>query len=117
MPRSCEPPQLLLHPTATRVRWYAEPHREYTCRELLADRFINFAMAALAWVGAVTLSYTSWLAGDPWLLQLAFALHGFGMVAMSHSSAVFHYYSFDHGAAARLYCYCLLYTSPSPRDS
>lgn len=104
MPKSAVQPALLDgSPLSSVLNWYPAPCRPYSRRELLADRIVSFSMAAAAWPLAIVLSVHSLLEGDPPLVQLCHLLFGAGLIAMSNCSASFHYWSYDHQRANRLY--------------
>eukprot|EP00930_Biecheleria_cincta_P019821 TRINITY_DN15045_c0_g1_i1.p1 TRINITY_DN15045_c0_g1~~TRINITY_DN15045_c0_g1_i1.p1 ORF type:complete len:365 (-),score=34.51 TRINITY_DN15045_c0_g1_i1:147-1241(-) len=80
--------------TAT-VRWYPSPAREYSRRELLADRIVNFGGLFSAIIGVQFLCYVSWAASDPFIKQAALWTHGVCFIMMLACSATFHYYAWD----------------------
>jgi len=80
---------------STKVQWYVPPRRAYTRQELLADRSVNFLGAGLAWLAALWLGYASWSANDPREKQVAFWLHGAGLIIMLNCSALYHYWAWD----------------------
>lgn len=96
-------PRLLIgQPLSEELQWYIPPRRPYTRRELLADRIVNFTGAGLAWLAAAGLAYASWAAGDPFLRQLCFWVHGAGLVIMLNFSALYHFWAWDWKHANQL---------------
>lgn len=82
-------------PGTETVRWYPSPAREYSRRELLADRIVNFSGLFLAIIGVQILCYASWAAHDPFVKQAALCTHGVCFITMLACSATFHYYAWD----------------------
>jgi len=93
--RKTQPRLLDGEPLSATIQWYVPPRRSYTRQELLADRSINFLGAGLAWLAALWLGYASWSANDPKEKQVAFWLHGAGLITMLNCSALYHYWAWD----------------------
>jgi len=77
------------------VRWYPAPAREYSKRELLADRFVNFGGLTLATVGVIWLGCVSAAGGDSKVKQLGLLVHGLCLITMLSCSATFHYFAWN----------------------
>lgn len=88
-----------LHKT---LQWYPPPYRCYSRRELLADRCVNFAGAALSWVGTVWLVHVSHSAGNSVLKQFGFCVFGLGLVTMLNCSALYHHWAWHWEAQRKL---------------
>lgn len=99
-----EPPALLVRPFATRLQWYSPPRREYSRRELLADRIVNFSGAGFSWLATCIIGYASWAAGDTIIKQCSFWAQGLGMIVMLNCSALYHHWSWDWKASQKLLC-------------
>jgi len=96
-------PRLLVgQPLSEELQWYIPPRRPYSRRELLADRIVNFLGAGISWLAAALLVYASWAAGDPFLRQLCFWVHGAGLVIMLNLSALYHFWAWDWKHAHQL---------------
>lgn len=80
---------------ASRLQWYIPPKRPYSRRELLADRAVNFAGAALSWPCAAVLGYLIWRYEPPRSQQFCYIMHGVGLVAMLNLSALYHHMSWN----------------------
>merc|ERR1719277_946794 len=81
-PHTSRPHLLSGAPLNTKLQWYSPPRRPYSKSELLADRVVNFTGAILSWMLAVWLSYSSFAAEDPVMIQIGFLLHGIGLITM-----------------------------------
>ncbi|CAK9028028.1 unnamed protein product [Durusdinium trenchii] len=77
------------------IRWYQPPAREYSRRELIADRLVNFGGVGLALLAAPILALRSRTGGDPGVKQLGLWIHAFCMILMFTCSALFHYWAWD----------------------
>lgn len=97
-------PALCKMPLKARLQWYSPPRREYSRRELLADRIVNFTGAGFAWLGTAVLAYASWVAGDTPVKQLSFLIHGIGMVIMLNCSALYHHWAWEWQNSQKLLC-------------
>lgn len=99
-----EHPRLLLEgePLDSRLQWYTPPRRQYSRRELLADRLVNFSGVVLAFLGAALLGYASWAAGDELSMQIGFWAHGAGLITMLTCSALYHHLSWKWSSSQQL---------------
>lgn len=86
-----------------KLQWYAPPRRPYSRRELMADRTVNFTGAALSWLLALWLSYSSYAARDSVVKQIGFLAHGIGLITMLNCSAFYHLLCWDWKRAERLF--------------
>ncbi|CAL1128094.1 unnamed protein product [Cladocopium goreaui] len=77
------------------IRWYQLPAREYSRRELIADRLVNFGGVGLAVLAAPILALRSRTGGDPAVKQIGLWIHAFCMILMFTCSAFFHYWAWD----------------------
>jgi hemolysin III len=90
-------------PLAERLQWYLPPRRPYSRRELLADRFVNFAGALFSWPCAAWLGYITWRSNLSNAQRICFLLFGLGLVSMLNLSALYHHASWDWEKAQRVY--------------
>lgn len=106
----CEPPHKTRPrlvgdwPMSTGLRWYEPPRRKYSCRELLADRIVNFTGMGLSLLGGPLLIYASWNTGDSFAKQIGFWAFGAGLTTMLTCSAFYHQLSWRWGIAEKLMC-------------
>ncbi|CAE7509744.1 unnamed protein product [Symbiodinium natans] len=77
------------------IRWYQPPAREYSRRELIADRLVNFGGVAAAMLAAPLLVLVSRAGGDAIVRQAGLLVHGCCMILMFSCSALFHYWAWD----------------------
>jgi len=77
------------------IRWYQPPAREYSRRELIADRLVNFGGVGLAVLAAPILALRSRAGGDAAVKQVGLWIHAFCMILMFSCSALFHYWAWD----------------------
>jgi len=85
------PPLLTGRPLSSALQWYSPPARQYTCRELLLDRMVNFSALVMALFIGPYRFYVSWASNDSQQKQLGFLVSSLGLVIMFACSAAFHY--------------------------
>lgn len=102
MPPKQRPCLLTGRPLSSALQWYSPPARQYTCRELLLDRWVNYAAIAMALFLGPYRSYLSWAANDSQQKQLGFVVSSFGLVIMLACSGAFHYFACNWSWRPRL---------------
>jgi len=86
-------------PLSKTVQWYAPPSREYSRRELVVGRVVDFGGLLLGFVGGVALVCRSGLLGDAALKQFGLFVYACSIVAMFGCSAVCHHNAWNWKAA------------------